>query len=76
MTITAAKVLELAKHAAFLYKSQNPPEQRRLVETVPSNCTFDFGSLCPTYSKPLDLLVRGTTGQWLLRLESNQRPSG
>jgi hypothetical protein len=43
----------------FLYKSQNPAEQRRLLETVLSNCTFDRGTLCPTYTSPLDLLVKG-----------------
>ncbi len=48
-TATAAKILELAKQAEFLYKTQNPAEQRRLLETVLSNCTFDRGSLCPTY---------------------------
>ena len=56
--VTAEKILELAKRAENLYKSQDPAEQRRLLETVLSNCTFDSGSLCPTYSKPLDLLVR------------------
>ena len=44
----------------FLYKSQNPAEQRRLLETVLSNCTFDRGTLCPTYAKPFDLFVGGT----------------
>jgi hypothetical protein len=58
-TATAEKILELAKQAEFLYKSQNPVEQRRLLETVLSNCTVDRGSLVATYSKPFDLLVRG-----------------
>ena len=72
---TAQKILELAKQAEFLYKSQIPTEQRRLLDTVLSNCTFDHGSLCPTYSKPFDLLVRGNeTGDWRARLDSNQRP--
>ena len=67
VAVTAANVLELAKQAEFLFKMQNPIEQRRLLETVLSNCTFDRGSLCPTYSKPFDLLVRGNqTGDWLL----------
>ena len=75
--VTGQKILELVKQAEFLYKSQNPAEQRRLLETVLSNCTFDRGTLCPTYSKPFDLLVRGNeTGDWLLRLDSNQQPSG
>jgi len=59
MMATAEKILELAKQAENLYKSQNPVEQRRLLQTVLSNCTFDSGTLCPTYSKPFDLLVRG-----------------
>jgi site-specific DNA recombinase len=74
-TATAEKILELAKRAEFLYKSQNPAEQRRLLETVLSNCTFDRGSLVPTYSKPFDLLVRGNeTGCWRGRRDSNPRP--
>jgi site-specific DNA recombinase len=63
--VTAAKILELAKNAEILFKSQNPTEQRRLLETLLSNCTFDRGTLCPTYSSPFDLLVRGNeTGDW------------
>ena len=74
-TVTAQKILELAKRAEFLYKSQNPVEQRRLLETVLSNCAFNRGTLCPTYSKPFDLLVRGNeTGDWLTRLDSNAHP--
>ena len=73
-TVTAAKILELAKKAEFLYKTQNPAEQRRLLETVLSNCTFDRGSLCPTYSKPFDLFVRGNeTGDWRRGWDSNPR---
>jgi hypothetical protein len=72
---TGEKILELAKKAEILYKSQNPVEQRRLLETVLSNCTFDRGSLCPTYSKPFDLFVRGNeTGDWRGRRDSNPRP--
>ncbi len=64
MVVTGEKTLELAKQAGFLYKKQNP-EQRRLLETLLSNCTFDRGSLCPTYSKPFDLFVKGNeTGNW------------
>jgi site-specific DNA recombinase len=75
-TVTAQKILELAKQAEILYKSQDPAEQRRLLETVLSNCLFDRGTLSPTYSKPFDLLVRGNkTGDWLLRLDSNHRES-
>src|SRR5262245_21153633 len=34
MAVTAEKILELAKRAEILYKSQDPAEQRRLLETV------------------------------------------
>jgi hypothetical protein len=62
---TAEKILELAKKAQVLYKSQNPIEQRRLLETVLSNCTFDRGTLSPAYTSPFDLLVKGNeTGNW------------
>jgi hypothetical protein len=72
--VTGEKILELAKNAHFLYKSQDPPEQRRLVETVLSNCTFDRGSLCPTYSKPFALFVEGNqTGNWRREWESFHR---
>jgi hypothetical protein len=70
--LTAEKTLELAKRAEILYKSQNPSEQRRLLETVLSNCTFDRGTLCPTYTKPFDLLVKGNeTGNWRRERDSN-----
>jgi len=75
MMVTATKILELAKQAEFLYQSQDPVEQRRLLETVLSNCTFDRGTLCPTYTKPFDLLVQGNqTGCWRGRRDSNPRP--
>jgi site-specific DNA recombinase len=65
VAVTAEKVLELAKKAEFLYKTQDPAEERRLLETVLSNCIFDRGSLCPTYSKPFDLFAQGNeTGNW------------
>jgi site-specific DNA recombinase len=72
---TAEKILELAKKAEILYKSQNPTEQRRLLETVLSNCTFDRGTVCPTYTSPFDLLVKGNeTGNWRRGWDSN--PTG
>ena len=44
---------------------QDRTEQRRLLEIVLSNCTFDRGSLSPTYNSPFDLLVRGNqSGNW------------
>ena len=70
----AEKIFELAKKAENLYKSQDPTEQRRLLETVLSNCTFDRGSLRPTYTSPFDLLVKGNeTGNWRRGWDSNPR---
>ena len=57
---TADRILELAQKAEFLYKSQDREEQRRLLEIVLSNCTFDRGSLSPTYNSPFDHSCAGT----------------
>jgi hypothetical protein len=66
------KILELVKRAGILYKTQNPAEQRRVLESVLSNCTFDRGSVCPTYKKPFDLFARAAeTGEWRGRRDSN-----
>ena len=65
LAVTGKKILELAKRAEFLYQTQDPTEQRRLLETLLSNCTFDRGSVCPTYAKPFDLFAQGNeTGNW------------
>jgi hypothetical protein len=73
--VTAEKILEVAKWAGIVSKSQNPAEQRRLLEIVLSNCTFDAGTLCPTYTSPFDLLVKGNdTGNWRRGWDSN--PTG
>jgi hypothetical protein len=70
MMVTAQKILELAEQAEFLYKSQDPAEQRRLLETVLSNCTFDRGTLCPTTLT----LRRSTSSSVPMKLEIG--PSG
>ena len=65
IAVTGQGILELAQQAGFLYRTQDPAQQRRLLDTVLSNCTFDRGSLCPTYAKPFDLFVRGNkSGNW------------
>ena len=74
-SVTVERILELAEKAVFLYEKQDPAEQRRLLETVLSNCTFDRGSVCPTYTSPFDLFARGNeTGMWRGRRDSNPRP--
>ena len=73
--VTGEKTLELAKNAYSLYVQQSFAERRRLLDSVLSNCTFDRGTLCPTYIKPFDLLSQGReTGNWRGRRDSNPRP--
>ena len=72
---TGEKILELAKTAHFQYLQQSFVERRWLLDSVLSNCTFDRGTLCPTYVKPFDLLSQGNeTGNWRGRRDSNPRP--
>ena len=52
------QILELAKKAHSLYLQQDPSEKRRFLNILLSNCTFDGGSLHPTYNKPFELLVK------------------
>ena len=74
---TGDRIIELVKRAGMLYKTQDPAEQRRMLESVLSNCTFDRGSVCPTYKKPFDLFARATeTEEWRTHQDSNLRPSG
>ena len=74
-TATGSQILELAKHAENLFVRQDASEQAGLLKTLLSNCTFDRGTLCPTYVKPFDLLVAGNqSGDWRGRRDSNPRP--
>ena len=57
---TGLQILELAQNAYSLHVTENPPERARLVKTLLSNCTFDRGTLCPTYRKPFDLFAKGS----------------
>ena len=60
----------------FSIKSQIPTEQRRLLDdTVLSNCTFDRGSLCPTYASPFDLACERERNRKLAERESALMPS-
>jgi len=68
---TGERIIELVKRAGMLYKTKDPAEQRRVLESVLSNCTFDRGTLSPTYRKPFDLFARGNeTGEWLANRSS------
>jgi hypothetical protein len=75
--VTGLRTLELAKNAYPRFNSPDPWDQVSLLKMVLSNCTFDRGSLCPAYNKPFELFAQGNeSGDWLLRLDSNQQPSG
>jgi len=60
---TGVEIIELAKIAHSMYLSQSRQEQRRLLNTLLSNCTYDRGTLCPTYNKPFDILAKGAVFQ-------------
>src|SRR4029453_18177177 len=58
-------------------RKSSKPKQRRLLESVLSNCTFDRGSVCPTYKKPFDLFARASeTGDWRGRRDSTFSTTG
>jgi DNA invertase Pin-like site-specific DNA recombinase len=70
--LDAAKILELANKAYFLYLRQPPAEKAKLLKMVLSNCAIDSVSLYPTYRKPFDLIFQKTkTEGWLPGLDSN-----
>jgi hypothetical protein len=56
------------KRAGIHDKTQEMAQQRRLLDSVLSNCTFNRGSVCPTYKEPFDLFAQanwrmaGSTG--------------
>ena len=73
-SVTGSKILELAKNAHNLFIRQDSSEQARLLKILLSNCTFDRGSLSPTYNKPFDLFVEGNeSGDWRREWDSNPR---
>jgi site-specific DNA recombinase len=74
--LDAARILELANKAYFLYVRQNHTEKAKLLKTVLSNCAIYAVSLYPTYRKPFDLIFQtGKTKEWRARGDSNSRPS-
>jgi site-specific DNA recombinase len=73
--LNAARTLELANKAYFLYVKQDPAERAKLLKMVLSNCTIDAVSVYPTYRKPFDLIFQmGKTREWCARGDSNSRP--
>jgi len=75
--LDAARILELANKAYFLYVKQDHAERAKLLKMVLSNCGIDAVSLYPTYRKPFDLIFqRAKTEAWRALRDSNSRPSG
>jgi site-specific DNA recombinase len=56
---SGVRILELATNAYQLYSQQTALEQRRIVNTLLSNCTIMDGKLDYTYNKPFDLIAEG-----------------
>jgi site-specific DNA recombinase len=70
--LDAARILELANKAYFLYLKQPPAEKAKLLKMVLSNRAIDAVSLYPTYRKPFDLIFQKTkTEGWFPGLDSN-----
>ncbi len=70
--LNAKRILELANKAYFLYLTQKPPEQRKLLELVLLNCSIDGVSVYPTYRKPFDVIFqRAKNEEWSGRQDLN-----
>lgn len=54
------KILELARNAQALFERQSAREQRRLLDFVLSNCSWEHGELVATFRQPFDLLSETT----------------
>jgi hypothetical protein len=75
--LDAARILELANKAYFLYVKQDHSERAKLLKMVLSNCAIDAVSIYPAYRKPFDLIFqRMKKEEWCARGDSNSRPSG
>ena len=58
-------VLDDVMHAYFLYVTQKPAEQAKLLRMVLSNCSVSATSLFPSYRKPFDVIFeRAKTKEW------------
>ena len=74
--LDAARILELATKAYFLYVKQPPAEKARLLKIALSNCAVDAVNIQPTYRKPFDLIfAQGKNEGWRAQRDSNPRPS-
>jgi site-specific DNA recombinase len=75
--LDAARILELANKACFLYVKQPMAEKAKLLKMVLSNCAIDAVNIYPTYRKPFDLIFQqAKTEEWRTRRDSNPQPLG
>ena len=51
------RLLDLAYRAHILFENQRPPEKRKLLDFVLSNCRWKDGQLEAQYRKPFDMLA-------------------
>lgn len=58
-----AHILELCNKAYSLYLRQTPIENAKLLRYILSNCTLNDVTICPTYRKPFNLMVKGLSRQ-------------
>lgn len=72
--LSAKRILELANKAYFLYVTEKPAEQAKLLRKVLSNCSVDAISLYPAYRKPYDsIFERAKKQEWSGREDLNPR---
>ena len=54
------QILELARNAQRLFERQEPRQERRLLNFVLSNCSWEDGEVVATFRQPFDLLAETT----------------
>ena len=90
--VEGVRLLELARNARSLFERQDARETRRLLDVLVSNCSWKDGQLTTELHQPFEALPAATmvaaeanivngaesveSEIWLLRLDSNQQPSG
>jgi hypothetical protein len=61
------RILKLSQRAYSLYVSQEPAEQRKLIDILLSNCTLEAGTVKSELRKPFDLIADGVQKERQLR---------
>ncbi len=54
-----SQVIDLAEQSYTLYQARNNNERRLLIDSLLSQLSYADGTLCVTYRKPFNLLVKG-----------------